>query len=43
MQDNVKKDNATTDAKQAYVEMTIQKRQQLVEITEGVVIGGVTA
>lgn len=43
MQDNVKNDNVTTDAKQAYVEMTIQKRQQLVEITEGVAVSGVTA
>jgi len=27
--------NETTETKQAYVEMTLQKRQQLVEITEG--------
>lgn len=32
-----------TETKQAYVEMTIQKRQQLVEITEGAAISGVTA
>lgn len=43
--DDMEDKSRTSDEtpKQPYVEMTLQKRQRLVEITEGVVTSGVTA